>query len=43
MCTDENTEIFFDNIKWPYKFKDYSLNNIISEGKKYKVSKLIKK
>lgn len=43
ICTDENTEIFFNNIeKWPYKFKDYSLNNIISEGRKYKVSKLVK-
>ncbi len=43
ICTDENTEIFFDNIKkWPYNFKDYSLNNIISEGRKYKVSKLVK-
>ena len=43
ICTDENTEIFFNNIeKWPYKIKDYSLNNIISEGRKYKVSKLVK-
>jgi len=41
--TDENTKIFFDNKKkWPYKFKDYNLNNIISEGRQYKVSKLIK-
>ena len=43
ICTDENTEIFYDSInKWPYKFKNYSLNNIISEGRKYKVSKLVK-
>ena len=40
---DQTKEILFDSIqKWPYKIKDYSLNQIVSEGRKYKVSKSIK-
>ena len=37
---DQTKEILFDSIqKWPYKIKDYSLNQIVSEGRKYTVSK----
>ena len=41
--TDQTNEVLFDSIKkWPYKIKDFSLNQIVSEGRKYTVSKLIK-
>ena len=41
--TKEITDLVYDNIKqWPYPIKEYSLRNIILEGRKYKVSKLIK-
>ena len=40
---DQTKEVLFDSIqKWPYKIKNYSLNHIVSEGRKYRVSKLIK-
>ena len=40
---EEVTDIVYENIKkWPYTIKEYSLRNLISEGRKYKVSKLIK-
>ena len=40
---DQTKEILFDSIqKWPYKIKNYSLNHIVLEGRKYKVSKSIK-
>ena len=41
--TDQTNEVLFDSIKnWTYKIKDFSLNHIVSEGRKYTVSKLIK-
>ena len=41
--TDQTNEVLFDSIKkWPYKIKEFSLNQIVSEGRKYRVSKLIK-
>ena len=41
--TDQTNEVLFDSIKkWPFKIKDFSLNQIVSEGREYKVSKLIK-
>ena len=41
--TDQTNEVLFDSIKkWPYKIKDFSLNQMVSEGRKYTVSKLIK-
>jgi len=41
--TDQTNEVLFDSIKnWPYKIKDFSLNQIVSEGRKYTVSKLVK-
>ena len=40
---DQTKEVLFDSIqKWPYKIKNYSLNHIVLEGRKYKVSKSIK-
>ncbi len=40
---DETNELLFNSIKnWSYDIKDYSLNRIISEGRHYKVSKVIK-
>ena len=41
--TEEMVDLLYDNIKnWPYMIKEYSLKNLISEGRKYKVSKVIK-
>ena len=41
--SDQTKEVLFDSIqKWPYKIKNYSLNHIVLEGRKYKVSKSIK-
>ena len=41
--TDEMIDFFDNNIKnWPYTIKEYSLKKIIAEGRKYKVSKIIK-
>jgi hypothetical protein len=41
--TDQTNEVLFDGIKkWPFETKEFSLNQIISEGRNYKVSKLIK-
>jgi ribosomal protein L16 Arg81 hydroxylase len=41
--TDQTNEVLFDSIKkWPFKIKDFSLNQIVSEGRKYTVSKLVK-
>ena len=41
--TEQTSQILFDSIKkWPYKVNDYSLNDLISEGRNYRVSKLIK-
>ena len=40
---DQTKEVLFDSIqKWPYKIKNYCLNHIVLEGRKYKVSKSIK-
>ena len=40
---EETNELAFNIMKnWSYNFKSYSLNKIISEGKKYKVSKTVK-
>ena len=40
---EEITDIVYENIKkWPYTIKEYSLRNLISEGRKYTVSKIIK-
>ena len=40
---DQTKEVLFDSIqKWPYTIKEYSLNHIVLEGRKYKVSKSIK-
>jgi len=39
---DQTKEVLFDSIqKWPYKVKNYSLNDIVLEGRKYKISKSI--
>ena len=41
--TEEIADIFYDNIKsWSYPIKEYSIRNLISQGRNYKVSKLIK-
>ena len=41
--TDQTNEVFFDSIKkWPYEINEFSLNQIVSDGRRYKVSKLIK-
>ena len=41
--TDETNEILSNCINnWPYDIKDYTLKKIISEGRRYKVSKSIK-
>ena len=41
--TDETIEVLLDNMrKWPYEIKAYSLSQIVSDGRNYTVSKLIK-
>ena len=41
--TEETNEKAFNSMKnWSYKLKNYSLKKIISEGRKYKVSKIVK-
>ena len=41
--SDETANLLASNIKnWPYEIKNYSLNEIVSEGRKYEVSKSIK-
>ena len=43
IVSDQTNEILFDSIKkWPYKIKDYSLNLLISDDRKYNISKSIK-
>ena len=40
---DQTVEILSENIKkWPYHIKDYNLNNIVKEERKFKVLKSIK-
>ena len=40
---DQTQKVLFNSIlKWPYKIKNYTLNHIVSEVRKYRVSKLIK-
>ena len=41
--SDETLDLVTENIKsWPYKFKNYSLSNIVAGEKSYKVSKSIR-
>ncbi len=41
--SDETANILANSIKnWPYEIKNYSLNKIVSDGRRYEVSKSIK-
>ena len=44
IITSNNTlEILKNSVKaWPYKIKNYSLKNVVADGRKYYVSKLVK-
>ena len=41
--SDDTAKILASSIKnWPYEIKNYSLNKIVSDGRRYEVSKSIK-